>query len=143
MNAIEAASACSLLVIDEEEQACKSLGRVVERFGCRARSAPSGAAGLELIVREAPALILPNLLMPDMNGPQFLAALRKTHPDLPVVNVTGHPDSALMRQAAQHAPIMLLAKPVGPEPLETPVRSVLGERIAPPLVDGAICGGHP
>ena len=33
--------------------------------------------------------------MPGMNGPEFMKQLRVTHPDLPVVIVTGyHPDGA-------------------------------------------------
>ena len=134
---------CSVLVIDDEEQVCKSLVRAVVRFGCRARSATSGAEGLELIADEVPDTILLDLVMPNMNGAQFLEELRKTHPDLPVVIVTGHPDSELMTKAAQHAPVMLLAKPVAPEPLERTVRSVLGERMVPPMVDGARNGGRP
>ena len=53
-----------------------------------------------------------DLLMPEMNGPQFLEELRKIHPDLPVVIVTGDPDGELMKAAALYAPVMLLAKPV-------------------------------
>ncbi len=95
-----------------------------------ARQATSGAKGLVLVAREVPDLILLDLMMPDMNGPQFLEELRKTHPDLPVVIVTGYPESNLMMQATQYAPLMLLAKPAEPDHLERTVRMVLGERMA-------------
>lgn len=70
--------------------------------------------------------------MADMNGPQFLEELRKTHPDPPVVIVTGYPDSDLMKQATQYAPLMLLAKPAETDQLERTVRMVLGEKMALP-----------
>ena len=117
---------CSVLVIDDEEAICKALVRVVEQFGCRARQALTGARGLELVAQEAPDLILHDLAMPDMNGPQFLEELRKTHPALPVVIVTGYPDSELMQQAMQYAPVKVLPKPVDQVLLERTVRVALG-----------------
>jgi len=131
------AGRCSVLVVDDEEKICKALVRVVERFGCRARQALTGAKGLDLVAHDAPDVILLDLVMPDMNGPQFLAELRKTHPALPVVIVTGHPDSELMHEASQYAPVMLLAKPVEPELLERTVRSVLGEKLTSVQARGA------
>jgi len=68
--------------------------------------------------------------MPEMNGPQFLEELRKKYPDLPVVIVTGYPDSELMKQAMHYAPLMLLEKPVDPDLLERTVRMVLGKKTA-------------
>jgi excisionase family DNA binding protein len=124
------AGRCSVLVIDDEEKICTALVRVVERFGCRARHAPSGAKGLELVAQDVPDVILLDLKMPDMNGPQFLDELRKTHPDLPVVIVTGYPDSELMKEAAKFAPVMLLAKPVEAELLQRTVRTAVGEKMA-------------
>jgi excisionase family DNA binding protein len=121
---------CSVLVIDDEETVCKTLVRIVKRFGCPARQALSGAKGLELVAQEVPDLILLDLMMPDMSGPQFLEELRKTHPALPVVIVTGYPDSDLMKQATLYAPVMLLSKPVEAELLERTVRSVVGGKAA-------------
>jgi len=42
------------------------------RFGCRARQALNGADGLELVAQDAADLILLDLVMPHMNGPQLL-----------------------------------------------------------------------
>ena len=124
------AAPCSVLVVDDDEKTCKALARIVERFGCRVRQATGGQEGLQLVRQETPNMILLDLLMPDMNGAQFLAALRQTHPDLPVVIVTGYPDSELMKEAAQYAPLMLLGKPVEAEMLERTVRTLVGAKLA-------------
>ena len=116
---------CSVLIIDDEEKVCAALTRMVERFGCRARHATDGQTGLELVAHETPDVILLDLRMPGMTGPMFLEQLRKTHPHLPVVVVTGYPDSEIMRQAMQYAPLMVLAKPVEKELLERTVRMVI------------------
>jgi excisionase family DNA binding protein len=119
------AATCSVLIIDDEERVCRMMGKILERIGCVVRQTTRAKEGLELVREDAPDVILLDLVMPDMNGPRFLAELRKTHPELPVV--TGYPDSELMAQASQYAPVMMLAKPVERELLERTVRVVTGE----------------
>lgn len=116
----------SVLVVDDEEQICKGLAQIIEDEGFEARTTTSALVGLEMVADRPPDLILLDLKMPGMNGPEFLARLRQKYPHLPVVIVTGHPDSKLMTQAAAHAPVMLLAKPPERAPLQRTLRSLLG-----------------
>jgi excisionase family DNA binding protein len=118
----------SVLVIDDDEEVCNALVRSLEAVGCQARQATGGRQGLDLVYQEPPDLILLDLFMPDMTGPRFLQQLRQTHPALPVVIVTGHPNSDLMLESSQYAPLMMLAKPVDHELLERTVRVVTGHR---------------
>ena len=120
---------CSVLIVDDDEKVGKAMARMLERIGCRVRIATGGREGLDLVLREAPDLILLDLMMPNMSGPQFLAELRKTHPTLPVVIVSGYPDGALMQEASGFPPILLLAKPVESALLERTVRSVMGGKM--------------
>lgn len=117
----------SVLVVDDDEMVRRSMDRILRMIGCRVLHAASGYEGLRMVREGTANLVLLDLIMPDINGVQF-QALRETHPELPVVLVTGYPDSNLMNQAIQYAPVMLLAKPVEPTLLERTVRSLLGER---------------
>ncbi len=121
-----------VLIVDDDEKLCRASSQAVERMGYRARYATSGAEGLRVVALETPDLILLDLMMPDMKGPRFLETLRETHPDLPVVIVTGYPDSDAMHQATHYAPLMLLAKPAETAQLERTIRIVLGQRPADP-----------
>jgi len=121
-------NASSVLIIDDEEKVRAALTGMVKRFGCRTRQVADGIAALALVAEETPDVILLDLKMPGMNGPQFLAELRKDHQELPVVIVTGYPNGELMQRASQYPPVMLLAKPVEPEHLERTLRTLVGAK---------------
>lgn len=116
----------TVLVVDDDPPVLRSISRMVERLGYRAQSATKGGEALGLVSHSVPDLILLDMVMPGMNGAEFLDELRLAHPDLPVVIVTGYPDSSLVHRAAQHAPVMLLTKPVDLAQLERTLRTVLG-----------------
>jgi len=52
--------------------------------------AANGLLGLEALARERPALVLLDLMMPEMDGFEFLDELRRTHSsaEIPVVVIT-------------------------------------------------------
>ena len=116
-----------LLIVDGGAKMHRAIARVAERIGCVVHSATDGAEALAFVAHTAPALILLDLKMPKMNGPQFLAELRASHPYLPVIIVTGHPDSKLMAEAMRYGPLLLLSKPIEPAQLERALRLALGE----------------
>lgn len=117
-----------VLIVDDNEMICRALVRMVESFGCRAQSATDGRSGLEIVSRNRPDLVLLDLAMPGMDGPQFLEELRKTQPHLPVAIVTAYPDGDLMAHSMAYGPLMLLAKPVDAAQLQKLVTLAVGER---------------
>jgi excisionase family DNA binding protein len=119
--------AAKVLIVDDELDVCLTLSRMVERAGFRARITTSASDGLDVMSHDTPDLILLDLMMPGMSGPEFLSEIRKIHPDMPVVIVTGYPDSELMQHALRFGPVMLLAKPVARAQLERTLRMALGE----------------
>jgi len=119
-----------VLIVDDDPLICKALGRLVKKLGCNICSAQDGREGLTQVARETPDLILLDLLMPNMNGLQFLEELRVTHSDLPVVIVTGHEDSELMHHATKYAPLMVLSKPVASGQLERTVRMMVADKLS-------------
>ena len=59
--------------------------------------AESGEKALELLRDKPVDLVLTDIKMPEMDGLQLAAELKESHPDLPVVVMTGYPsvDSAV------------------------------------------------
>ena len=82
--------ATDVLVVDDDPVTRDLLRRVLTREGWTVREASNGAAGLEELARAHPAVVLLDLMMPEMNGFEMLRALRQdqTWRDIPVVVIT-------------------------------------------------------
>ncbi len=78
------------LVVDDDPNNREIICRMLEKEGVRFQEAENGSIAMERIVGEAPGLILLDLMMPVMDGFEFLAILRQ-HPDyahIPVAVIT-------------------------------------------------------
>lgn len=121
-----------ILVIDDEPGIRRLIRRHLEPEGIQVLTAGTGSDGLELVRKDTVDLVLLDLFMPLMNGPEFIRELRKTHPALPVIIVTGYPDSGLIMEAYAHGPVMLIPKPVEKKALLSAVRITLEGTLAEP-----------
>ncbi len=65
-----------VLIVEDEEPIAEALAYIVEDAGYRTMVAPHGKAGLALALQHRPALILSDLMMPQMSGPELIRALR-------------------------------------------------------------------
>jgi CheY-like chemotaxis protein len=90
------------------------LQRVLEGNGFRVWLAADGPTGVELYRqhRDAIAVVLLDVCMPGLDGPQTLDALRQVDPDVSAcfmsADLGGHCPEELLKQGARH----LLAKPI-------------------------------
>jgi excisionase family DNA binding protein len=107
----------TLMVIDDDSGTRKLITRWLEPAGYRLIGAPDGIDGLAGIQKNAVDLVLLDLNMPRMHGPAVIAELRNTHPDLPIILVTGYQDGELMAEAYRYGPFMVVPKPIDREAL--------------------------
>lgn len=83
-------SAPRILLVDDEERFRVTLGKMLAAQGLEVHSLASGAAALEEINRQAYDVVLLDIRMPEMDGIETLAAIKKDHPDVEVIILTGH-----------------------------------------------------
>ncbi|MFA6448122.1 MAG: response regulator [bacterium] len=120
------------LIVDDDESMRNLIRRILEPEGYKVYAASKGAEGLKYVLSQEIDLVLLDLKMPGMNGPEFLLELRKTHEMMPVIIVTGYPDSELMTKAMKatgDGPIMLLSKPFSVKQLIGSARMALNGAI--------------
>jgi len=74
----------TVLVIEDEPETRELLRRALEKEGWRVLEAASGKVGLEQLDGTVPGLILLDLMMPEMDGFEFMDALRRSQKGQPV-----------------------------------------------------------
>jgi CheY-like chemotaxis protein len=79
-----------ILIVDDDESTRRLLARTLKREGWNTVEVDGGAQGLIEIERKPPVLIILDLMMPDMDGFEFLQTLRSKSSviDIPVVVLT-------------------------------------------------------
>ncbi len=80
----------SILIVDDDETIRRALDRTLRKQGWRILQAGDGAEALQQLTHERPALILLDLMMPVMDGLEFLEHLREHEQwkTIPVVVLT-------------------------------------------------------
>lgn len=114
-----------ILAVDDDDTIRGLLKRILSGAGYAVEVASGGREALEIASIQTPDLILLDLHMPGMTGPQILEEIRKLYGNVPVVILTGYPESSLMEKALRFSPVTLLAKPSTPEKILESVRSLL------------------
>jgi len=79
-----------ILVVEDDESTRTMLRRLLVGEGCLVSEAGNGRIGLDQLVEAKPDLILLDLMMPEMDGFEFLSELRmsEAHSNIPVVVIT-------------------------------------------------------
>lgn len=99
----------TVLVVDDEPALCNALRMILELEGLHVTTATDGAAALAEAAREPPAVVLLDLVMPQMDGYQTEAALHALHPEVPVVFMSSR--DRVWQAAAAHPAAGALPKP--------------------------------
>jgi two-component system alkaline phosphatase synthesis response regulator PhoP len=77
-----------ILIVDDEPEMVRGLEDNFRFEGYQTLAATTGKEGLALAVREAPDLILLDIMMPELSGWDVLRALRQKGLDVPVIMLT-------------------------------------------------------
>jgi DNA-binding NtrC family response regulator len=105
----------NILIVDDEAMLVDSIQIGLHNLGYRVMTATSAEQALEELLRQrvdGPIdLVMTDYLMPGMNGIEFLVALRKTHPHLPVLFMTAYADTKLVIEALRNGCDGFLEKP--------------------------------
>jgi two-component system nitrogen regulation response regulator NtrX len=80
----------TILVVDDEESICQTLGGILTDEGHEVVTAGSGEEALRILEEEQPHLILLDIWLPGMDGIETLKAIKAAYPQLQVVMMSGH-----------------------------------------------------
>jgi DNA-binding response OmpR family regulator len=116
-----------ILVVDDDPHAVEILTRMLGREGYDCLSASGGAAGLEILQREAVDVIVLDVMMPEMDGLQVCEQLRSDQKlrQIPVILLTAKDDMETRSRGMGLGVSEYLTKPINKRELFTRVASQL------------------
>lgn len=125
----------AILVVDDDMSARELLKTVLRYDGHEVHEANDGAEALLLVHQIMPALIIVDLLMPKMDGMEFVRRLRR-HSATATVPVIFYTASYLESQTQHLAQLCgvthIISKPAEPEQIFSVVNAALGQQGTPP-----------
>ncbi len=83
-------SAPRVLLVDDEERFRVTLAKMLMAQGLEVASLGSGAAALKELKQQPYDVVLLDLRMPEMDGVAILTEIKREHPDVEVIILTGH-----------------------------------------------------
>ncbi len=113
-----------VLLVEDELLLRMSVARGLERQGWRVRQAADGAAALQRLTKERPAVLICDIRMPGLDGIGLTAAARELHPGLPVLLTSGFADEAA-RAAVPGLGVGFLPKPYTVKTLGERIRELI------------------
>jgi DNA-binding NtrC family response regulator len=82
----------NLLVVDDDPVICELLERLYLQSGYSVVTATTAEEGLRRLAGEDVDFVITDIKLPGMDGVQFISCIHQSHPDLPVIAITGYAD---------------------------------------------------
>lgn len=98
----------TILVVDDTSAVLTMIQAMLKRYGYTAISATGGRAAIDILQRENGLrfdLVLLDVVMKDMTGPETAREIRRLRPGLPIVFMTGFPEHSA-RLELQDEPVI-------------------------------------
>jgi CheY-like chemotaxis protein len=101
----------TILVLDDEHNYAKMLMDLLVNRGFEAEICTSPTDALKLLKAREFSLVVADFKMPEMDGAEFLLALRKFLPEMPVIMVSGYMNTPELVKVANIGVTLVLEKP--------------------------------
>ena len=100
-----------ILVVDDEPAMRSTLSATLQHAGYEVRVAGNGAEAIELSQAGALDLMITDIHMPERDGLSTIRELRRAHPQLKIIAMTGSSLEEYLRWASKLGADVVLAKP--------------------------------
>jgi DNA-binding NtrC family response regulator len=114
-----------ILVVDDEAGARQGLRRLLEAWGYETDTAGSGDEALERVRQHPPSAVITDLVMPGLDGLEFLRRLQAEYP-VPVIVFTGQGSIEQAVEAVRLGALDILEKPVDERKLKILLEKLAG-----------------
>jgi two-component system cell cycle sensor histidine kinase/response regulator CckA len=118
----------TVLLAEDDDAVRRATSKLLERQGYVVIEARDGAEALSICKRleENIDLLLTDVMMPKVNGPELVRRVALIRPELPVICMSGYTGEAAMKDLEARK-VMLIHKPLMPDAFSRTLRNVLDE----------------
>ena len=106
-----------LLLVDDDRAVRETVATFLERLGHEVIQGTNGREGLELYASSKVDIVISDIMMPDIDGLEFLRALNEQGEDVELIFITGHGDLQTAVDALREGAFDFFTKPVRLEEL--------------------------
>jgi DNA-binding NtrC family response regulator len=119
---------CKILVIDDEPTIGRGCHLVLTEQGFVVETSQTGQDGLKFLDQEDFDLLLLDIKLPDIDGMEILSSVRRDHPDIYVIVITGYSTVQNAVEAMKLGAYDYLSKPFSDEELSLTVKRALEKK---------------
>ncbi|NOQ21391.1 MAG: response regulator [Candidatus Aegiribacteria sp.] len=101
-----------ILIVDDDQRMAKTLTDIFKVKGYKADIAHSAEEALERLSETHYDCIISDIKMPEVNGVELYRAVKKNHPDMPVVLMTAYSHDILVKDGLEEGAVAVLTKPL-------------------------------
>jgi DNA-binding NtrC family response regulator len=101
-----------ILLVDDEHDFVATLAERLTLRGFHVEAISSGADALQRVRENGFSILILDVKMPGIGGLQLLSQIKATHPDLPIILLTGHGSVADAEKGMGEGAFDYLMKPV-------------------------------
>jgi two-component system NtrC family response regulator len=106
------ASQASILVVDDEPNSLFGICEILNEEGFNVFPAGKGREALDLLRINSINLVITDERMPDMNGMELLAEIKRNHYDIPVILITAYGSVSMAVEALKQGAFYFFEKPI-------------------------------
>lgn len=117
----------NVLLVEDSDLVRAPIKRMLEALGFKVRDASGGSEAIHCH-RDAKNrfdLVLTDVVMRDMNGPELARAIRANVPDMPIIFMSGYTENAIVHQGVLDPGVTYISKPFTLKSLQTTIAKVL------------------
>ncbi|MDD9945851.1 MAG: response regulator [Myxococcales bacterium] len=122
-----------ILLVEDDDSVRRGARRTLQNHGYRVIEARNGGEAVRICERDESQidLMLTDVVMPEMNGPELRDRIATMHPETRVLFMSGYAEEAVRQHGVQTEETTFLPKPFSPHMLLHRVREVLAPTAKP------------
>ena len=114
-----------ILLVEDDEGVRNFASLALKKFGYKVFKASTGSKALKLVKDNNINLLITDMIMPEMNGKELAAKIKKLIPGIKILYMSGYIDDPIIRSSLTDKKINFIDKPFSVNKFAEKVRKIL------------------